>query len=183
MTTHCVGKYVLNYLLELELSKISNTTQKKTLEKPSQEVIQGQSSWWKSKPKPEDILDKREKKILKSVKLRAHFLDRGIHCCCFQIGFDGLVGLIPIVGDFISLIFALLLIEKAMEAKLPTKLVHQMLLNVIIDFLIGLVPIIGDFIDILYKCNTQNAILLEEYLIDRQQRKLARTNINHHIPK
>lgn len=101
MTTERVGKYVLNYLLESELNKISNTTQKKSLQKSSQEVVQGPSSWWKPKPRPEDILDKRERKILKSVKSRAHFLDRGIHCCCFQIGFDGLIilnvcnGIIP----------------------------------------------------------------------------------------
>ncbi|CAO3647573.1 unnamed protein product [Cunninghamella echinulata] len=67
-----------------------------------------------------------------------------------------------------------------MEARLPSKLVNQMLFNVAVDFLIGLVPIVGDILDIMYKCNTQNAILLEEYLIQRQRRKLAQTNINNH---
>ncbi|KAI9309523.1 hypothetical protein BJ944DRAFT_154186 [Cunninghamella echinulata] len=186
MTTQRVGKYVLNHLIESELSKISNTAQKKPPQKSSLELTQqgpsNNSSWWKRKARPEDILDKREKKILKSVKSRAHFLDRGINCCCFQIGFDGLIGLIPIVGDFISLVFALLLIEKAMEARLPSKLINQMLLNVAVDFLIGLVPIVGDILDIMYKCNTQNAILLEEYLIQRQRRKLAQTTIsNQHV--
>ncbi|CAO3647577.1 unnamed protein product [Cunninghamella echinulata] len=62
MSTQRVGKY--NQKL-----KISNTAQKKPPQKPSLELTQqgpsssSNSSWWKRKSRPEDILDKREKKI------------------------------------------------------------------------------------------------------------------------
>jgi hypothetical protein len=48
--------------------------------------------WWSKQPRPQSILSTEEQRILKKVKSRAHFLDRGLTCCCFQIGFDGLVG-------------------------------------------------------------------------------------------
>jgi hypothetical protein len=48
--------------------------------------------WWSKQAKPQSILSPEEQRILKKVKSRAHFLDRGLTCCCFQIGFDGLVG-------------------------------------------------------------------------------------------
>ncbi|ORZ20624.1 hypothetical protein BCR42DRAFT_409165 [Absidia repens] len=184
MNSHTIGKYAMQYLLESQAAKkplqetpsSSNTVATK---KPSQPPIQQQQQqqprrWWSRSPRPEDILTKQERKILKAVKKKAQFLDRGISLCCIQIGFDGLIGLIPVVGDFIGLIFALFLVEKAMEANLPSKLVNQMLVNIAVDFFIGLVPIIGDILDIMYKCNTRNALLLEEYLIERRHYQLRK---------
>lgn len=127
--------------------------------------------WWSTKP--DSILTQEETKILKRVKSRAHFLDRGLTCCCFQIGFDALIGLIPVVGDFIGLLCALQLIHIAMEASLPQEIVNKMLTNIAFDFLIGLLPVVGDLLDIMYKCNTKNALLFETYLLKRRQKILA----------
>jgi hypothetical protein len=35
------------------------------------------------------------------------------------------------------------------------------------------VPIIGDIMDIMFKCNTKNAILLENYLVKRRKNMLS----------
>jgi hypothetical protein len=134
MNSQTIGRYAMQYLLE------SQTTKQRP-EGPSQAVaistpVQEPRRWWSRRPRPEDILTKEERKILKSVKSRAHFLDRGFSCCCIQIGFDGLIGLIPVVGDFVGLIFAMFLVEKAMEAHLPSKLINQMLINVAVDFFV-----------------------------------------------
>ncbi|KAI8889593.1 hypothetical protein K501DRAFT_208077 [Backusella circina FSU 941] len=128
--------------------------------------------WWSKQPKADSILSIEEQRILKAVKSRAHFLDRGLTCCCFQIGFDGLVGLIPVIGDFIGLLLALQLVHLAMEAHLPQSLISKMMFNIAFDFVIGLVPVVGDVMDIMYKCNTKNAILLENYLIGRRQHQM-----------
>ncbi|KAI8973570.1 hypothetical protein BDF20DRAFT_790702, partial [Mycotypha africana] len=101
------------------------------------------------------------------VKSRAHFLDRGVSLCCLQIGFDGLVGFIPVVGDFIGVLLSLQLVYMCMQANLPKELVSRMILNVAIDFMVGFVPGIGDVLDVLYKCNTKNALLFENYLLRR----------------
>ena len=63
---------------------------------------------------------------------------------------------------------------KKIEGGLPRNLQMHMLLNVAFDFFIGLVPFIGDLADAMYKCNTRNAILLEEHLKKRGQRRLKR---------
>ncbi|CAG8618152.1 5605_t:CDS:2 [Acaulospora morrowiae] len=117
-------------------------------------------------------LTKQEAKVLTKVKKRAHILDNGFcFCCCFRIGLDPLIGLIPVIGDFLGVFFALSLVKKAKEANLPSNVVAQMLFNVFIDWLLGLTPFIGDFFDFLYKANTRNAIILEEYLVDRAKNR------------
>lgn len=42
-----------------------------------------------------------------------------------------------------------------------------MYLNVAADFAIGLVPLLGDIADALYKANSRNTWLLEDYLVKR----------------
>ena len=58
-----------------------------------------------------------------------------------------------------------------MQANLPNELVSKMMFNIGVDFVIGLVPVVGDLMDIMYKCNTKNAILFENYLIQRRRRE------------
>lgn len=36
---------------------------------------------------------------------------------------------------------------------------------------IGLVPVIGDLADFMYKCNTRNALLLENFFLKRQRQR------------
>ncbi|KAI8373858.1 hypothetical protein BD560DRAFT_393776 [Blakeslea trispora] len=117
---------------------------------------------------PELILSERDRHLLHKVKSRAWSLDQGFHCCCFNIGIDGLVGLIPGIGDVVGAALALQLIKTAYKADLPKWLLGKMLMNVMIDFMLGLTPIAGDILDILFKCNWRNALLFEEYLITRR---------------
>ncbi|KAI8977904.1 hypothetical protein BDB01DRAFT_801122 [Pilobolus umbonatus] len=146
---------------------------------------QTQKKHWWGKDKQGSILTQEEQKILKRVKSRAYFLDRGVTCCCLQIGFDAFIGLIPVVGDLIGLLCALHLIHMAMKADIPQELVTKMIINVVFDFLLGLLPIIGDLMDIMYKCNTKNAIIFENYLLKRRL-KLMNEGTDHtaiqHIP-
>ncbi|CAO3702809.1 unnamed protein product [Rhizopus stolonifer] len=118
----------------------------------------------RSHPNNEKPLSAEEQRVLKKVKSRAHLYDTGLSCCCFKIGLDGIIGLIPMVGDFIGVILAVQLVKTAMQLDLPKHLVSKMMVNIAIDFAIGLVPLAGDLLDIMYKCNTKNANLLEEHL-------------------
>lgn len=58
------------------------------------------------------------------------------------------------------------------EGGMPGSLKTKMLLNVIVDFFIGLVPFVGDIADALYKCNSRNAILLENYLRKQHEKRV-----------
>lgn len=50
--------------------------------------------FWQRKPDPLDYLTPHERAVLKKVKKQARWLDKGIGCCCCQVGVD------PIIGEF-----------------------------------------------------------------------------------
>lgn len=95
--------------------------------------------WWRREKTftPEMLLSKEDRKILHQVKNRAWYLDKGLSCCGFQIGLDGIVGLIPGIGDVIGSAFSLQLVKTASKANLPKELLFKMLLNVVIDFMVS----------------------------------------------
>ncbi|ORX60707.1 hypothetical protein DM01DRAFT_1317372 [Hesseltinella vesiculosa] len=128
--------------------------------------------WWKRQQKPDVILSKRDRQVLRAVKRRAVFLDKGFNCCCFTFGFDFLIGLIPGIGDFIGMLLGLELIKVACKADLPKHILVQMVTNVLVDFVVGLTPVIGDIMDAVLKCNWRNALILEEYLMIRRRDEL-----------
>lgn len=88
------------------------------------------------------------------------------------------LGFVPVVGDFIGLLMAVQLVHMCMEAQLPSELISRMMFNIGFDFLIGLVPLAGDILDIMYKCNTKNAVLLEDYLLKRRK-AMMKEGANH----
>ncbi|PSQ93041.1 MAG: DUF4112 domain-containing protein [Bacteroidetes bacterium SW_4_67_19] len=82
----------------------------------------------------------------------------------FEMGLEGLVGLIPGVGDFASAVVSLYVPFEAIRMGAPWAKVAQMLLNILIDALVGSVPVVGDLFDVAFKANNRNVRLLEEYL-------------------
>lgn len=55
------------------------------------------------------------------------------------------------------------------EGGLPPAIQSRMLLNIAMDFAVGLVPFLGDVADALFKANSRNAWVLEEYLTKKAQ--------------
>lgn len=88
----------------------------------------------------------------------------GIPFTRFRIGFEPLVGLVPVLGDFAGLIMSGYVLLEAHRAGASTRLKGQMVRNMAIDFFGGLVPIIGDAFDFAFKANVRNAELLRGYL-------------------
>ncbi|PSQ98475.1 MAG: DUF4112 domain-containing protein [Bacteroidetes bacterium QS_9_68_14] len=82
----------------------------------------------------------------------------------FEMGLEGIVGLLPGVGDFASAIVSLYVPFEAIRMGAPYAKVAQMLLNILIDALLGSVPLIGDLFDVAFKANNRNVRLLEEHL-------------------
>lgn len=56
--------------------------------------------WWSRKAEASIILSERDRSILRQVKRRAYYLDRGFKCCCFNVGLDGVVGELSIVSCY-----------------------------------------------------------------------------------
>ncbi|KAL7313201.1 hypothetical protein PS15m_006978 [Mucor circinelloides] len=150
----------------------------------TQEIAAKKKHHWYNKKvqaTPDLLLSKEERKILLKVKNRAWYLDKGFHCCCFNVGLDGLIGLIPGIGDVITTVMAMQLVRTASKANLPKSIIAQMMWNVMLDFMIGLTPIAGDILDIFFKCNWRNALLLEEFLIMRRMDEIRLEKGQHAV--
>ena len=78
-----------------------------------------------------------------------------------RVGIDGLVGLIPGIGDTITTCLSLLILAEAIQLRVRKRTLAIMLGNIALDWLVGLVPLLGDAFDILYKANMRNLALLE----------------------
>ncbi|KAI7899046.1 uncharacterized protein BX663DRAFT_555371 [Cokeromyces recurvatus] len=168
---------------KIHKNQVSFETDPQVLAVSQQIADQQQRHWYNKKVKatPDLILSKEERKILNKVKKRAWYLDKGFHCCCFNIGLDGIVGLIPGIGDALTAAIAMQLIKTASNANLPKWLIAKMMGNVMLDFLVGLTPVAGDLLDILFKCNWRNALLLEEYLIQRRMEEIRSEKGNNDV--
>ncbi|KAI0090267.1 hypothetical protein BDY19DRAFT_887897 [Irpex rosettiformis] len=110
-------------------------------------------------------LSARDAKILKSVKKRAHYLDKGFNICGLRFGWTFIIGIIPGAGDVAdATLNYVLIVRKARQAELPSWLISKMLANNAVSAAVGFVPIVGDIVLAAFKANSRNAALLEEYL-------------------
>ncbi|CAE6465448.1 hypothetical protein ACGC1H_002544 [Rhizoctonia solani] len=110
-------------------------------------------------------LSKRDAAILKKVKKRAHYLDKGFSVCGIRFGWTFIIGIIPGAGDVAdAALNYFLVVRKARQAELPGWLLRKMLANNAVSAGVGLIPLVGDIILATYKANSRNAALLEEFL-------------------
>jgi Domain of unknown function (DUF4112) len=101
-----------------------------------------------------------------NLDLYAHFLDD-----CFNIpgtrirlGLDGLIGLVPGLGDILAGIASSVLIVAAWIRGVPYVTLVRMLVNLGIAVVIGAVPIFGDIFDIAWQPNRRNYRLIVRHL-------------------
>lgn len=81
-----------------------------------------------------------------------------------RFGLDPVIGLIPGVGDAVSLGSSLWLIAEARAAGAPMGLILRMVWNSLIDAMLGAIPLIGDLFDVANKANRRNLELLRRHL-------------------
>jgi hypothetical protein len=86
-----------------------------------------------------------------------------------RYGIDGLIGLIPVVGDLITTAISLWLVREARALGAPWHVTARMLGNVALDGVVGLVPIAGDAFDVMFRANIRNMRLLRRWM-DKQPR-------------
>jgi hypothetical protein len=84
----------------------------------------------------------------------------------FRIGLDGLIGLVPGVGDVAGALLSSYLIAEAARGGASASLILRMALNVAIETIVGFVPILGDLFDFGFKANARNVRLLRENVVD-----------------
>lgn len=88
----------------------------------------------------------------------------GIPGTRIRFGLDGLIGLMPGIGDAVGLLLGGWFLLEGARAGAPAATLLRMAGNLAIDALIGVVPLLGDVLDIAFKANRRNARLLIEHL-------------------
>jgi hypothetical protein len=86
-----------------------------------------------------------------------------------RYGVDGVIRLIPVVGDLLATAFSLWLVREARALGAPWHVTARMLGNVAVDGVVGMVPLAGDAFDVLFRANMRNVRLLKRWL-DKQPR-------------
>jgi hypothetical protein len=81
-----------------------------------------------------------------------------------RFGLDGLLGLVPGIGDIVTTAMSLYIVHEARELGAPGHVIARMLGNVALDGIIGAVPLVGDIFDVMWRANRRNMRLLQDWL-------------------
>lgn len=81
-----------------------------------------------------------------------------------RVGADSIVGLVPGLGDAVTLLPAGYIVVQCAKLGAPRGLLFRMGANVAVDTVIGAIPLIGDLFDVGWKANLRNVALMRRHL-------------------
>ena len=104
--------------------------------------------------------------VRKRLEAMEHLLERSFTLpgTNYPIGLDSIVGLVPVVGDFITAAMGAWLVWEAKNIGLPKWKLWQMAGHIAIDTGLGAVPVVGDAFDLVYRSNTKNLKIVKKHL-------------------
>jgi hypothetical protein len=98
-------------------------------------------------------------------------MDSSIPIGRWRIGLDGIIGLVPGLGDLVGAVISALIVVAGVRAKLPGSAIARMVANVAIEAVAGAVPFLGDVFDMAWKANTKNVAIFREALHGQRSRR------------
>jgi hypothetical protein len=98
-----------------------------------------------------------------NLDLLSHVLDDWFRIpgTSIRFGIDGIIGMVPGVGDILGGLASCIIVLAAWFRGVPNITVARMVVNVAIEVAVGTVPFVGDVFDIAFKANRRNYKLLE----------------------
>lgn len=104
--------------------------------------------------------------IRKRVEAMEHLLERSLILPGINrpIGLDAIIGLVPVVGDFITGAMGAYIIWEARNLGMPRWKLLGMAGNVAFDTAVGAVPLAGDLFDFMFRSNTRNLRMIKKHL-------------------
>jgi hypothetical protein len=87
-----------------------------------------------------------------------------------RFGVDALIGLVPGIGDVVTTLMSLYIVQEARALGAPRHLIARMLVNVALDGVVGAVPLLGDAFDVMWRANRRNMALLQRHLAGEARR-------------
>lgn len=107
-------------------------------------------------------IEDRQAADLQKVRRLAWWLDAAVPLPGgFRIGLDGLIGLIPGVGDAAGAAASSYILVQARKMGVPPIVMARMVGNVLLEMIIGVIPLIGDLFDITFRANLRNVDLMQ----------------------
>ena len=99
------------------------------------------------------------------LKRLAWLLDSAIRIpgTSFRIGLDGLIGLIPGIGDLVAGAASSYILLHAVRLGAPMAITLRMAMNILFEAVIGVIPVVGDIFDFAFKANLRNVQLLLDF--------------------
>lgn len=91
----------------------------------------------------------------------------------WRFGLDGIIGLVPYLGDIAGLLVSGFLLRTMLQKGAGPVLMLRMMGNYVVDALIGIVPFVGDLFDFGFKANRRNVAMLQRYYADGAARPSA----------
>jgi len=92
----------------------------------------------------------------------ADLLDTKFSVGGIRFGVEGLLGLVPVVGDTLGAVAGLYPLWVASRHKLGKGVQARMAANLLVEWGVGMVPWVGDAFDVAFKANVRNFRLLEK---------------------
>ena len=80
------------------------------------------------------------------------------------VGFDAILGLVPVAGDAIAAAFGLYIVWEGRNLGMSKWQLSRMLGRVGFDALLGSVPLVGDVFDFVYRSNSRNLRTIRKHL-------------------
>lgn len=104
--------------------------------------------------------------IRKRVEIMEHILERSFRIpgVNYPVGLDSIVGLVPVIGDFVTAAMGAYIVWEGRNLGLPKWKLWRMAGNVVVDSLLGSVPVAGDAFDLLFRSNTRNLRIIKKHL-------------------
>jgi hypothetical protein len=101
-----------------------------------------------------------------NLDLLSHILDDWFRIPGTRIrfGLDGIIGLVPGLGDILAGLASCIIVIAAWFRGVPYVTLLRMVVNLGVDVVIGAIPLLGDAFDIAWKANRRNYALMTRHL-------------------
>lgn len=107
-----------------------------------------------------------QRQVLERLRHLSYLLDSAfrIPVIGYRVGWDAVLGLVPVLGDAVGMLFSGYIVVEAARLGVPKRVLARMIFNLALDAIIGSIPLIGSLFDAVWKANIRNMRLLERTL-------------------
>jgi hypothetical protein len=101
------------------------------------------------------------------LEMLAHWMDSAFHIpgIGIRFGLDAIIGLIPGLGDTVTSLASLYILNAGRRYGVPRVTMLRMAANIALDYVVGVIPFFGDAFDVVWKANQKNVALLKRHVL------------------